>query len=714
MNPVEFRVLGPLTASVAGTRLDLGGPRNRALLAVMLLGAGQVVAIDQLVDALWDEYPPPTARTQVKTVVSALRRVFRAHGAGDVIGTHPRGYAIDAVDDRLDLNRFESLLRTSRDAAGRGERRHAIQIITEALDLWHGRPLTGMTGRPLEAAAARLTQRRLAAMEESSWLCIAEGRYQEVVDTATAVLAEHPVRERFWLLLIHALDSGGDRAGALDAYRAARRRLVDDLGVEPGHQLRHLHRTILAGTARAASGPLGEAGGADPVPVVGRPGPQVANGRPTQPWPRPNLLPAEPADLVGRGAEADRLLAALAGLPRRPVAVTGLAGSGKSTLALHGAYRLQDAFPDGQLYVDLHHEARPAHPTDVLGRFLRALGTPGSELPPTLDERAEMYRARLVDRRVLVLLDNAVDEAQVMPLLPGAASCGVVVTSRCRMSSLPGVRVVAVGALAAPAVRTLLATVAGASRVQADPDGATELGDLCGHLPLALSAAATKLAARPHWTLGSFVRRIRDEQRRLDELACGHLSTRRAFADGYEALPAGARRLFRLLGAVDSPHTAVWVAAALLDCGVAEADPLLERLVDTHLVDVVPAGTGPDDGTETRFGFHPLVKVFARERARAEESPDLLRAALGRALGRWLSLAESALASTGDIELHALPRPDAAWVSGDARRWLASEFGALRTGARQADRLGLTDLARGITACADDAAAVVAATDIGD
>jgi DNA-binding SARP family transcriptional activator len=734
MNPVEFRVLGPLAASVAGRRLDLGGPRARALLATMLLSAGQIVTIDQLVDALWDECPPPTARTQVKTVVSALRRVFRAHGAGDVIETHPHGYAIGAVEDRLDLNRFESLLRSARAAAERGERREAVRIIEEALDLWHGTPLTGMTGRALEAASARLTHHRLAALEEYSWLRLTEGRYQEVVDTATAVLAEHPVRERFWLLLMHALDNGGDRAGALDAYRTARRRLVENLGVEPGRQLQQLHQAILAGTARALPGPLpgsrpsGGAGPGDPVAGVARPR-AAAVSAPTppdrsEPWPRPNLLPAEPADLVGRTAETDRMLGWLAAAPevsQRPVVVTGRAGAGKSTLALHSAYRLRDAFPDGQLYVDLHHEADPAQPVDVLGRFLRALGTPVTELPPTLDERAEMYRARLVDRRVLVLLDNAVDEAQVIPLLPGAASCGVVVTSRWRMSSLPGVRTVAVGALELPAARALLATVAGPSRIQADPEGAAELCDLCGYLPLALRAAATRLAARPHWTLDTLVCRVRDEERRLDELAWGHLSTRRAFADGYDALPAAARRLFRLLGAVDSPHTAGWVAAALLGRGAAETDSLLERLVDTHLVDVVPTGPGDPgtDAAEPRFGFHPLVRVYARERARAEETPDALRTALGRALSGWLASAELALASTGDIELHALrhssgasaPGYDRRFVGG-ARRWLAAECGGLRSGARQAERLGLFDLARRLAAVADDAVAAVATDDI--
>jgi hypothetical protein len=238
-----------------------------------------------------------------------------------------------------------------------------------------------------------------------------------------------------------------------------------------------------------------------------------------------------------------------------------------------------------------------------------------------------------------------------------------------------------------------------------------------------LRAAATRLAARPHWTLDALVRRVRDETHRLDELAWGHLSTRRAFADGYDALPAEVRRLFRLLGAVDPPHTAGWVAAALLGRSVAETDPLLERLVDTHLLDVVAAGPGgpATDGAEPRFGFHPLVKVFARERARAEETSDALRTALTRALSGWLSRAELALASTGDIELHAvrhLSAPsdlddDRRFVGG-ARRWLAVECGGLRHGARQAQRLGLVDLARRLAAVADDAAAAVTTDDTVD
>ncbi len=687
---VTFGILGPVAATVSGREVDLGGPRPRTLLAGLLLAAGRATPVDRLVDLLWDDQPPPTARSQVKTTVSGLRRVLRGHGIADVISTHAHGYAIAPLGDRLDLNRFEGLLRTARDLAGRGERRPAMAILREALDLWRGPPLAGLGGRALTALADRLTQRRHTALEDYAWMCLAERHHAEVIDIATAVLAEQPVSERFWMLLMLARHRAGDRAGALDGYRAARRRLVDDLGVEPGPDLQRLHRSILAGTESPAPGRAG------PAPVAAPPRPPI-------------LLPAEPADFVGRAAALDRLRAWLAppggGGPRRPVVVvTGRAGAGKSALAIRAAHSLRSEFTDGQLYADLGS----ALPVTVLGRFLRALGVPAAEIPATLDERVDLYRAGLADRRVLVVLDNAVDEAHLVPLLPGTATCGVVVTSRLRLFGLPGVGQLAVDVLTPAQTRELLARIAGRARVDGDPAAAADLSVLCGHLPLAVRAAASKLAAKPHWTVRRMVERLRDERHRLDELAWGHLSIRDAFAGSYRTLPDDARRLFRRLGALAPAHTAGWVAAALLDRDTQRSDPLLECLVDAHLLDIV-AGAGADP-TRLRYGLHPLAKVYARERARTEEPDDVLRAALSRAFDGWLALGGFARSSTVDVELHAAP----AWapaddrlpgIVGDPDVWFAAERPALVAAAAQAGGLGLVGHARGLAALAHGSAA---------
>jgi hypothetical protein len=387
------------------------------------------------------------------------------------------------------------------------------------------------------------------------------------------------------------------------------------------------------------------------------------------------------------------------------VVVTGRPGAGKSALAVRAAHGLRSEFPDGQLYADLG--GGTAEPAGVLGRFLRALGVAAADIPATLDERVDLYRASLADRRVLVVLDNAGAEAHLLPLLPGTAAGGVVVASRTRLCGLSGVGQLEVDALAPAHARELLARVAGPARVDGDPAGAAELAVLCGHLPLAVRAAASKLAAKPHWTVRRLLDRLRDERHRLDELAWGHLSIRDAFAASYRGVPDEARRLFRRLGALDPPQPAGWVAAALLDRDAERTDPLLESLVDTHLLDIVATGGGTDPA-RLRYGLHPLAKVYARERARAEEPPGALRAALSRAFDGWLALGEFARACTVDVELHATPAHPA-WapdlerlpgIVGEPARWLETERSALAAAAAQAGALGLAAHARALAGLA--------------
>jgi transcriptional regulator with XRE-family HTH domain len=380
----------------------------------------------------------------------------------------------------------------------------------------------------------------------------------------------------------------------------------------------------------------------------------------------PSLLPLAVPDFTGREAEVAHVHGLLtAGGDQGPdaiviSAVAGKPGIGKTTLAVQVAHRLRTAgsFPGGQLYVNLQGaQTQPKNPGDVLARFLRALGMDGTSIPDDLEERAEHYRTLLADRQMLVVLDNAANEAQVRPLLPGSPTCGVLVTSRRRLSGLEGARLLDLDVLPTAAAAELLARVAGPDRVAAEPAAAAAIVSSCGRLPLAIRIAGARLAARPGWSLVRLAERLADEHRRLDELAAGDLEVRASIALSYRALPGLERRVFRRLGLLEAPDFTAWVPAALLDLPPAQGEELLDRLADAQLLEIA----GEDAAGQLRYRFHDLLRVYARERALADEQPADRTAALARALGGWLALAET-------IDRR-LPSPSFGVAHGATVRW---------------------------------------------
>ena len=378
----------------------------------------------------------------------------------------------------------------------------------------------------------------------------------------------------------------------------------------------------------------------------------------------PCLLPPSVADFTGREAEIAAVLELLRvdGLQGAEAvvisAVAGKPGVGKTTLAVHVAHRLAGEFPDGQLYVNLQGaQAQPLEPGEVLARFLRALGIDGSSIPADLEERAERYRMLLADRRVLVVLDNAAGEAQVRLLLPGSSTCGVLVTSRARLTGLEGARLVDLDILPPRVAVELLARVAGPVRVVAEPDAAATIVGYCGRLPLAIRIAGARLAARPAWSLARLAERLADERHRLDELAAGDLEVRASIALSYRALSKQQQRVFRRLGLLESPDFPAWVAAALLDLHPSRGEELADGLVDAQLLEVA----GEDAAGQLRYRLHDLLGVYARERAAAQDPSDDQDAALARAWGGWLALAEAAD--------RRLPSPTVGVAHGTAPRW---------------------------------------------
>jgi DNA-binding SARP family transcriptional activator len=669
---MEFRILGPVEVWDGAQRLALGGSKPRALLAVLLVHANQVVSTERLIDQLWGEAPPSTARNLVQVYVSRLRQALhrrpRQVAQGSMLVTRPSGYLLRVEPGELDLHCFEDLTAEARRAAADGDLERAAERWCAALALWRGPALAGAASEVLQRTAApRLEEARMVALEERLEIDLRRGRHAELIGELEALIASYPGRERLRHQLMLALYRSGRRAEALTVYRNTRQRLVEELGLEPSPTLQELERAILR---------------ADPAL-----GPALPTADATLDTPRgPCQLPPDIDDFTGRQAAVAQVQQLLEGEHATAIvisAIAGKAGVGKTALAVRVAHELRPRFADGQLYVNLRGaEAQALDPADVLAGFLRALGVQGAVIPEGLEERGWLYRSRLADRRVLVVLDNAGSEAQVRPLLPGSHGCAVLVTSRVRLSGLEAAHALTLDVLEADQAVALLARLAGAGRVAAEPEAAHQIVRLCGWLPLAVRIAGARLAGRPHWRLAVLAERLADEQRRLDELVTGDLEVRASVALSYRGRSQQERRLYCRLGLLAAPSFPAWVAAALLEIEPAEAGRLLERLVDAQLVEAA----GQDQAGQLRYRLHDLLRLFARERLQDEEPTEAQRVSLERVLQTYLALAEQADALLepsgvnhygGDPARGPCDHPAATLVERDPLGWLEAEHASL-------------------------------------
>ena len=689
---MEFRILGPLEVIAGTDLLDVGGARQRITLATLLLDANRLVTVDRLAEAIYGEDLPPTARAQVQICISSLRRLFAAREGADIISTHARGYILRVEEGRLDAQRFEILAAQARRARNAGDLDEAVKSYREALSLWRGEEaLQGLESRPVQAAASRLTEERMTTNEDCIQLEIELGRHQELVGELSRLIDEHPLRERLRGQLMLALYRSGRRAEALQVYRLARETMIEELGIEPNEQLQRLEHAILTadesldGPAKTTTIPAEPPAAAPAVSV-------------------PFLLPSAIADFTGRGKQIDAIERELALASEDParlavpiIIVAGKGGIGKTTVAVHAAHMVAERFPDGQLFADLHGGAsRQVSPMHVLERFLRALGVPGSAIPEGLEERAEMYRARLADRKTLVVLDDAASESQVLPLLPGTRMSAVLITSRSRLAGLAGAIHVDMDIFDADQSMELLARIAGSARVRSEVESAKALAELCGQLPLALRIAGARLSARPHWRIEQLVSRLEDETRRLDELNHGDMGIRASISYTYESVGAEARRLFRRLAILDSGQFSVWNGAALLDIPFPDAADLFDELADAQLIETA-GGHGPHN----LYRFHDLIRVFARECLAGEETPAERKAALERVLGALLFLTEAAHRREygadyarihSDAPRWPLPERLVAQLVAEPLPWYERERPMLVSGIRQAAQAGFVDL----------------------
>jgi DNA-binding SARP family transcriptional activator len=641
------------------------------VLGVLLTRANTPVPVDVLVDALWAGQRDPRAAKKLQLHVHRLRRALGDPGR---IQYENGGYTLRVYPGELDAERFESALAESRDA---GQSARAVTLLRAALRMWRGDPFTDSIDLPLlRAEADRLAERRLAGLAQLYTAELACGHAAAIVPELVELAARHPMQEQLQGLLMSALYQVGRQAEALEVYQRTRGALVEQLGLEPGNELQRLEHAILTGD------PLLEAPSASAI--------------------APAQLPADIPDFTGRtsqlttlallGAAADRATTVL-------VAITGKAGVGKTTLAVHAAHQLRAQYPDGQLYVNLRGmEASPLTAADVLARFLRSLGVDRLAIPDDVEERAALYRSRLADRRLLIVLDDAACEAQLRPLLPGTPSCVVLVTSRARLTGLGGAQLVDLDVFEPDQAVELLAQVAGPQRVAAEPAAAREIVRFCSFLPLAIRVAGARLGARPHWSLSRLAADLTDEDTRLDALRLADLEVRASIARSYETLDVTARRAFRMLGLLSVRDFAPWVTAALLDIPQTRAEDLMDTLVDLHLLDVA----GRDAAGRVRYRFDDLLRTYAREVATAHEPEAGRLAALDRAFSGWLALTEEAGRSLASSAFTGSAEPGRSWrpaesvlksVVIDPASWLVTEWAALAAALDQAysvgsDRLG--------------------------
>jgi len=640
---VEFGLLGPLVVRSGGRGVSVSAGKQRVLLAALLLRANQVVSSADLAAAIWEGHPPETARVTLQNYVKRLRQALGPAGYERIV-TRPAGYLIEVTPGELDVTGFGELQASGRAAARAGVWDTASAQFAAALALWRGQPLADVPSQVLAVAEVpRLAGMRLDAVEARIDADLHLGRHREVIAELQALAGAEPLRERLHELLMLALYRSGQQADALAAYRQARRHLVEEIGIEPGPGLRDLNQKILRSDRALLLAPPS-------VPSV--PSPPSVTAVPRQPGAedadegipavRPSLLPAAVPDFTGRAREL-RALSAVPEPVAEPVLVTaigGTAGVGKTALAVHWARQAAAEFPDGQLYVNLRGfgPASPLSPTEALRAFLDALQVPAARIPATQDGRQALYRRLLAGKRVLIVLDNARDSAQLRPLLPGTPTARVLVTSRNELASLAvsdGAAQISLDVLSEAEARQLLAQRLGSTRVAAEPAAASELIAACARLPLALAITAARAVAHPSFTLAALAAELRDAKGRLDALSTGEDTTdvRAVLSWSYQSLQPPAARLFRLLGLHPGPEISAPAAASLAGLDLSVTRRLLRELTRCHLL------AEPAPG---RFVFHDLLRTYATEQAAAADTPADRQAATGRMLDHYLHTAHAA------------------------------------------------------------------------
>ncbi len=695
---MRFRILGPVSMEPRTPT----AAKVRVVLAVLLVRANETVSTESLIDELWDNLPPRTASTTLQVYISQLRRVLRegdpeSGPRGQRLHTISPGYTLQATDDEVDLTRFEALRQGGKAAYERADFASAASQLREGLSLWSGAALSGIPhGCTLSAAAVRLEELRMTALEQRVTADLRLGRHKELTGELMALINEHPLREALYAHLMVALFRSDRQSDALRTFAKARKALVDELGIEPGPGLRHLHERILRSDPNLAwREPVG--GAAVPaVPVV-------------------RLPPALP-DFVGR---EEAMATALRAVPdangrasTRILVVGGRAGVGKSAFAVELARRAADRFPHGRVFVHLRGARGMAlDPRQAMIRLLQQLEPgpePGQrEAADPAEDPAERLQRAVRGRRLLVILDGVSSEEQIRPLLAAIPGTFVVLTARCPLAGLDGARHLVLDVLGPKEAQQLLAEIVG-PRVTEDPAAALDVARLCGYLPLGLRVAGAGLAARPHRTVAALAQRLGAEGGGLDELVAGDLDVRAILMAGYREAEEAQRAAFRLLALAPVPGFPLWSAAALLARPPDEAERIVDQLAQSHLLEVRQTGREHPP----RFGYHRLLRALALDLL-AEEDPVTVAAAVDRLCTAVLAAARHADAALTPGRLPHGGAEDAAEdtahgaqadraveaVGANPVLWFQEECPGLVDAVRRAHAAGLRPLVWRITRC---------------
>jgi DNA-binding SARP family transcriptional activator/tetratricopeptide (TPR) repeat protein len=636
---VEFRLLGDIEVRAGERVIDVGHARRRGVLAVLLTDANRVVPSGQLVERVWGERPlPANPAGALQTYISLLRRE-----ADVTIARQAPGYKAVVRAETIDLHRFRDLIGRARAAS---DDDGAAAALAEALGLWRGEAFAGLDTPWAGSVRATLAMQRHAARLDLTDIQLRRGQHAALLTELAVLARDHLLDERVAGQLMLALYRSGRQADAIAHYQRTRRRLAGELGTDPSPPLRELYQQILT---------------ADPALAVRVPvsAPAVV----------PRQLPAPPGFFSGRAGELDRLTEL--GESGVISAIGGTGGIGKTWLALQWAHRHLDRFPDGQLWVDLHGfdpAGEPVPAATAVRGFLDALGVAPAAIPA--DPQA-LYRSLTADKRMLVVLDNARDSGQVIPLLPGGSGCTVLITSRRRLTGLVtghGAGSLDLGVLPDDQARELLARYLGERRLAAEPDAAAGLLACCAGLPLAIAMVAARATAHPGFPLAVLAAELQEAATRLDALETGDLtaSVRAVLACSYRALEPRAAAVFGLLGLAPGPDIGVAAAASLTSLPSGQVLAVLRELESASLVHEHVPG---------RYRMHDLVRLYAAEQA----GPD--RAALRRVTDFYTDTARAA--SRLQAPCGGQPGREAeamAWFAAEHRCLLAAQQLALAQG----------------------------------
>ncbi|MFJ9343327.1 BTAD domain-containing putative transcriptional regulator [Streptomyces sp. NPDC101733] len=639
---MDLQLLGPVEATREGARVALSGTKMHTLLAALLLARGRVVPDTRLSRLLWGADPPATMSAQIYTYVSRLRKLLEPEVT---LERRAPGYAIKTGTSRVDILEYERLDRTGRQALQEHRYAEAAGLLRGALELWQGPMLVNVTEFLAEEEIPQWEEERAATLENRMEADLALGRHQEIVAELTRLVADFPLRERMRAQLMTALYRCGRQADALHVFHEGRSVLADELGVDPGSGLKAAHQALLCATldldpqtARRATASLSAApapagaravgdpqGAAAPARVPGPRTPETADaprdGSATAPaGAAPFMPPPDIACFTGRARELAALRRVLAptgpGEPAGPrrCLITGMAGIGKTALAVHAAHAAREEFADGQLYADLTGpDGAPKDPRGVLARFLRALGTPAPESAVhDLEELVRIYRTRTAGRRLLVLLDNAPDGAEIAPLLPAGPHAAALVVGHVHLAVETGPLTLALGPMNAAESLALLTATAGRARTTAEPAAARLIVEHCAGMPLALRIAGARLAARPHWSVARLAQRLADEPTRLEELAFGELDVAGSLAGWLRRTDTESRELLARLSVLGARPFSAASAATVLGLPVRRAEDLVERLADGALLEPVRSPGALGGPSAHAFHFHPLVLLHVQ------------------------------------------------------------------------------------------------------